>query len=108
MVLPDGSILTTGSNPIPVDLQPGQNLDSADFGIRMTGFGGDSGSIGDEVFNDTDGDGVRDEGEPGVPNVPVTLTLPGPDGQLDTSDDTTQTTTTNDQEIGRASCRERG
>ncbi|MGB3636751.1 MAG: SdrD B-like domain-containing protein [Rivularia sp. (in: cyanobacteria)] len=98
MVLPDGSILTTGANPISVDLQPSQNLDSADFGIRMTGFGGDNpGSIGDEVFNDTDGDGVRDEGEPGVPNVPVVLTEPGPDGQLDTPDDTTQTTTTNEQ-----------
>ncbi|MEO0840416.1 MAG: SdrD B-like domain-containing protein, partial [Cyanobacteria bacterium J06643_5] len=97
MVLPDGSILTTGANPIPVDLQPGQNLDSADFGIRMSGFGGENpGSIGDEVFNDTDGDGVRDEGEPGVPNVPVTLTLPGPDGELDTPDDTTQTTNTNE------------
>ncbi|MEM7579333.1 MAG: SdrD B-like domain-containing protein, partial [Cyanobacteria bacterium P01_A01_bin.80] len=100
MVLPDGSILTTGANPISVDLQPSQNLDSADFGIRMTGFGGDNpGSIGDEVFRDTDGDGVRDEGEPGVPNVPVTLTLPGPDNQLDTPDDTTQTTNTNDQGI---------
>ncbi|MEO1429041.1 MAG: SdrD B-like domain-containing protein, partial [Cyanobacteria bacterium J06633_8] len=98
MVLPDGSILTTGSNPISVDLQPSQNLDSADFGIRMTAFTGENpGSIGDEVFNDTDGDGVRDEGEPGVPNVTVTLTQPGPDGQLDTPDDTTQTTTTNDQ-----------
>ena len=100
MVLPDGSILTTGANPISVDLQPGQNLDSADFGIRMTGFGGDDpGSIGDEVFNDTDGDGVRDEGEPGVPNVPLTLTLPGPDNQLGTPDDTTRTTNTNDQGI---------
>ncbi|MGB3761297.1 MAG: SdrD B-like domain-containing protein [Rivularia sp. (in: cyanobacteria)] len=100
MVLPDGSILTTGANPIPVDLQPGQNLDSADFGIRMTGFTGDNpGSIGDEVFNDTDGDGVRDEGEPGVPNVPLTLTLPGPDNQLGTPDDTTRTTNTNDQGI---------
>ncbi|AFY57075.1 putative collagen-binding protein [Rivularia sp. PCC 7116] len=98
MVLPDGSILTTGANPISVDLQPGQNLDSADFGIRMTGFGGENpGSIGDEVFNDTDGDGVRDEGEPGVPNVTVTLTQPGPDNQLGTADDTTQETTTNDQ-----------
>ena len=96
MVLPDGSVLTTGANPIPVNLQPNQNLDSADFGIRMTGFGGDNpGSIGDEVFNDTNGNGVRDEGEPGVPNVPLTLTLPGPDGQLDTADDTTRTTTTN-------------
>jgi hypothetical protein len=100
MALPDGSILTTGANPISVDLQPGQNLDSADFGIRMTGFENDNpGSIGDEVFNDTDGDGVRDEGEPGVPNVPLTLTLPGPDNQLDTPDDTTRTTTTNDQGI---------
>ncbi|MBV6625675.1 MAG: carboxypeptidase regulatory-like domain-containing protein [Rivularia sp. (in: Bacteria)] len=98
MVLPDGSILTTGANPISVDLQPGQNLDSADFGIRMTGFGGENpGSIGDEVFNDTDGDGVRDAGEPGVPNVTVTLTQPGPDGELGTADDTTQETTTNDQ-----------
>ena len=100
IALPDGSVLTTGANPISVDLQPNQNLDSADFGIRMTGFGGeDPGSIGDEVFNDTNGNGVRDEGEPGIPNVPLTLTLPGPDGQLDTPDDTTRTTTTNDEGI---------
>ncbi|MEO1373242.1 MAG: SdrD B-like domain-containing protein [Cyanobacteria bacterium J06635_10] len=100
IALPDGSVLTTGANPISVDLQPNQNLDSADFGIRMTGFGGENpGSIGDEVFNDTNGNGVRDEGEPGIPNVPLTLTLPGPDGQLDTPDDTTRTTTTNDEGI---------
>ncbi|MGF1674159.1 MAG: SdrD B-like domain-containing protein, partial [Rivularia sp. (in: cyanobacteria)] len=70
MALPDGSILTTGANPIPVTLQPNQNLDSADFGIRMTGL---PGSIGDTVFNDTDGDGVQDEGEPGIPGVQLTL-----------------------------------
>ena len=100
MALPDGSILTSGANPIAVNLQPNQNLDSADFGIRMTGFGGDNpGSIGDEVFNDRNGNGVRDEGEPGVPNVPLTLTLPGPDNRLDTPDDTTRTTTTNEQGI---------
>ncbi|MEB3218102.1 MAG: SdrD B-like domain-containing protein [Nostocales cyanobacterium 94392] len=100
IALPDGSILTTGANPISVNLRPNQNLDSADFGIRMTGFDGDSpGSIGDEVFNDRNGNGVRDPEEPGIPNVPLTLTLPGPDGQLDTPDDTTRTTTTNDQGI---------
>ena len=70
IVLPDGSILTTVANPIPVTLEPSQNFVDADFGVRMTGL---PGSIGDTVFNDTDGDGVRDEGEPGVPNVPVSL-----------------------------------
>ncbi|KOP24882.1 hypothetical protein AMR41_15705 [Hapalosiphon sp. MRB220] len=54
-----------------------------------------TGSIGDTVFNDTNGNGQRDPGEPGVGNVPLTLTLPGPDGQLGTADDTTQTTNTN-------------
>ncbi|TFI53731.1 DUF11 domain-containing protein [Mastigocladus laminosus UU774] len=53
------------------------------------------GSIGDTVFNDTNGNGQQDPGEPGVGNVPLTLTLPGPDGQLGTPDDTTQTTNTN-------------
>ncbi|MFC7622694.1 SdrD B-like domain-containing protein [Microlunatus sp. GCM10028923] len=33
-------------------------------------------SIGDYVWNDTDGDGVQDEGEPGVPGVTVTLIDP--------------------------------
>ncbi len=100
IALPDGSILTSGANPISVNLQPNQNLDSADFGVRMTIFGGGNpGSIGDEVFNDRNGNGVRDEGEPGVPNVPLTLTLPGPDNRLDTPDDTTRTTTTNEQGI---------
>ncbi len=54
-----------------------------------------TGSIGDTVFNDTNGNGQQDPGEPGVGNVPLTLTLPGPDGQLGTADDTTQTTNTN-------------
>ncbi|MFB2770713.1 SdrD B-like domain-containing protein [Pelatocladus sp. BLCC-F211] len=53
------------------------------------------GSIGDTVFNDTNGNGQQDPGEPGVGNVPLTLTLPGADGQLGTADDTTQTTNTN-------------
>ncbi len=36
-------------------------------------------SVGDYVWVDTDGDGVQDEGEPGIPGV--TLVLTGPDGE---------------------------
>jgi uncharacterized protein (DUF2141 family) len=70
IALPDGSILTTGANPIPVTLQPNQNFVDADFGVRMTGL---PGSIGDTVFRDNNGDGDQDEGEPGIPGVQLTL-----------------------------------
>jgi hypothetical protein len=49
-----------------------------------------SASIGDFVWNDTDGDGVQDAGEPGIPNILVTLT--GTDGN---GNPITLTTTTN-------------
>ncbi len=92
----DRAFLTTGRNPIIVNLGANQNFLNADFGFNMTGFpGNNAGSIGDTVFNDRNGNGVQDQGEPGVPNVTLTLTLPGPDGRLGTPDDTTQTTTTN-------------
>jgi protocatechuate 3,4-dioxygenase beta subunit len=47
-------------------------------------------SIGDFVWNDQDGDGVQDSGEPGIGGVTVTLT--GTDGQ---GNPVTLTTTTN-------------
>ena len=50
--------------------------------------------IGDTVFNDINGDRIQNPGEPGLPNVTVTLTSPGPDGILGNNDDTTRTTTT--------------
>ena len=62
---------------------------------------GSPGSIGDTVFNDRNGDGVQNQGEPGIPNVILTLTLPGPDNQLGTADDTNTTTTTNENGIYR-------
>ena len=37
-------------------------------------------SIGNYVWNDLDGDGVQEDGEPGIPNVPVTLTGTTGDG----------------------------
>ncbi|TDL94158.1 Cna B-type domain-containing protein, partial [Macrococcus brunensis] len=42
-------------------------------------------TIGDKVFEDTNKDGIQNSNEPGIPNVPVTLTKP---------DGTTVTTTT--------------
>ena len=50
-------------------------------------FGDIPGSIGDEVFRDLDEDGVRDPGEPGIPEVTVRLIEAGPDGVFDSIDD---------------------
>ncbi|MGF1663936.1 MAG: beta strand repeat-containing protein [Kineosporiaceae bacterium] len=52
-----------------------------------------AGSVTGIVFVDTDGDGVRDPGESGLPGVPVTVRTPGPDGVLGTADDLTVSVT---------------
>ncbi len=43
--------------------------------------------IGDRVWEDTDGDGLQDDGEPGVDGVTVNLFECGPDGIAGTGDD---------------------
>jgi protocatechuate 3,4-dioxygenase beta subunit/phosphotransferase system IIB component len=53
-----------------VELNPGESRSDVDFGY--TGAAAD-GSIGDRVWADTDGDGVQDAGEPGLPGVTVRL-----------------------------------
>ena len=64
---PPGLAVAT-PNPYPVaDLRYGQYVTSADFGLRGTS------SIGDLVWYDADGDGSRDPGEPGLPDVDVQL-----------------------------------
>jgi uncharacterized repeat protein (TIGR01451 family) len=83
--------VTTGNRQVDVTLNPGQSLDTVDFGLRRP----PGGAIGDTVFTDRNGNGQQDQGEPGIGNVTLTLTLPGPDGRLGTPDDTTQTATTN-------------
>ena len=52
------------------------------------------GEIGDLVYCDEDLDGVKDDGEPGIPDVDVLLICAGDDGLLDTPDDVTRTETT--------------
>lgn len=69
-------------------LLAGEAYDTADFGYAG------SGSIGDTVWLDQDGDGVQDPDEPGIPEVQVTLTWAGADGILGTADDVVLTTTT--------------
>jgi hypothetical protein len=50
--------------------------------------------VGDYVWEDLDGDGLQDPGEPGVGNVTVMLIGFGPDGIEGTGDDIMATTTT--------------
>jgi len=49
-------------------------------------------SWGDTVFWDIDGDGTQDPGDPGIPNVTVTLVCGGLDGNLATAGDNTTET----------------
>ena len=64
-----------------------QRLD-VDFGYAGTG------SIGDRVWFDANGNGTQDPGEPGIPGITVSVLWAGPDGQFDTGDEVTLTRTT--------------
>jgi large repetitive protein len=61
---------------------------TADFGYVG------SGSIGDRLWFDVDGDGVDDAGEPALAGVTVNLTWFGPDGTAGGGDDIVLSTTT--------------
>ena len=77
----------TGVTPIVVLANGEENL-SIDAGIIESIV---PSSIGDFVFLDANRDGIQDEEETGFANITVTLTGAGPDGLLDTLDDTTAT-----------------
>jgi uncharacterized repeat protein (TIGR01451 family) len=57
---------TTTPTTVPVTLSVGQAVDTVDFGLRRA-------TIGDRLWDDLDGDGVQDPGEPGVAGVTVEL-----------------------------------
>ena len=82
--LPPGYTATTAV-PRTVVVTAGQNDTAEDLGYRNT-----AGSLGDLVFGDTNGNGVRDAGEPGLGGRTVTLT---PQGST-TSTSTSTTTVT--------------
>ncbi|WP_144720338.1 SdrD B-like domain-containing protein [Agrococcus jejuensis] len=81
---PDGSSIVT--------LDGGTGLERLDQDFGYAG----SGIIGDLVWLDLDGDGVRDAGEPGLEGVVVTIVWAGPDGVAGTEDDRSWTTTVAD------------
>jgi uncharacterized repeat protein (TIGR01451 family) len=66
-------VLTTQSNPISVSLSTGQNYLDADFGFAA------GGRIGDRIWQDNNGNGNQDLGEPGISGVTVTLYIAGND-----------------------------
>ncbi len=83
-------------NTDPINLGAGQNIDNVDAGLNApvaptatpTATPAPAlGSIGDRVWNDTNGNGVQDGGENGIVNVLVTL--------KDCSGNTLQTQSTN-------------
>ena len=78
---PAGTALTTANDPLPVTLGVAQNYNTADFG-----FAG-SARLGDRIWDDVNGNGAQDSGEPGLRDVTVTTTWAGPDGTFGTSDD---------------------
>jgi len=71
--------LTGGANPTSVVLSTGQDFDGADFGFQQQ-----NASIGDFVWNDLNGDGVQDSGEPGIAGVTLDLVDAGGETVLDT------------------------
>ncbi|MCS6975785.1 MAG: matrixin family metalloprotease [Gemmatales bacterium] len=62
--------LTTGNNPLTVTLSPGQSFLAADFGFVLR-----NSSIGDLLWYDIDGDGIRQNDELGIPSATVFIDL---------------------------------
>ncbi len=84
----DGTTSPDGSTT--VNLGDGESHLTADFGYRSDT------AVGDRIWLDRNGDGVQDDGEPGLPGVEVTVTSAGTNGVLGDSDDVVFTTTTDE------------
>jgi hypothetical protein len=68
---PANSTLTTGNDPQTVTVPTGGTGTAGDVGFRFQG------TVTGHVFEDVDGDGVQDLGEPDLASVDVTLTPAG-------------------------------
>lgn len=84
-----GSDDTVDSDVDAAGLSQVVTLDADEFDPSIDAGVFNTAALGDFVFEDLDGDGLQDADEPGVGGVTVTLSGAGPDGLLDTSDDTT-------------------
>jgi len=68
---PAGYLPTTSSALNVTGLTAGQQYNDADFGLQTPG----TGSIGNYIWLDRDGDGVQDVGEAGLPGIALTLEI---------------------------------
>jgi len=101
---PTGKTPTSGSQSVgantsnTINLAVGQDRTDVDFGYQDPAA--PTGSIGDYVWDDADGDGIQDAGETGLSSVTVQLLQAGTDGVFGTADDVvaaTQVTDANGQ-----------
>ncbi len=76
-----------------ISVAAGQELDNQNFGVTY------SGSIGDRVWNDANGNGVQDSGESGIAGVTLNLYLDA-DGNENTTGDQTLLATTATNALG--------
>lgn len=107
--LPLGSYtVTVDPSTLPTGMAPTFDLDGTgtanvattsltaaapvDLGVDFSYAG--TGSLGDLVWFDIDGDGIQDTGEPGIGGIDITVVWAGPDGVAGNGDDVTYTTTT--------------
>ena len=70
--IPQGFVQTGGADPLSVTLAEAEDFPDADFGYQRR-----DGLIGDLVWEDRNGNGVRDPGEPGISDVTVFLDANG-------------------------------
>jgi uncharacterized repeat protein (TIGR01451 family) len=66
----------------------GNPIQDESIGVRRIRICAPSALIGDTVFEDRNGNGTQEPGEPGIPNVTLTIIGAGPDNQFGTPDDT--------------------
>ncbi|MCH9646901.1 MAG: carboxypeptidase regulatory-like domain-containing protein [Deltaproteobacteria bacterium] len=79
----DGYLLTSGLDALDVTLA-GTDVTDVDFGYTAAS---ETGSIGDTLWLDADGDGLQSSSEPGLAGVTVQLYDAGPDGVIGGGDD---------------------
>ncbi len=82
-----GSDGTSKIDPYTLSVSNGQTITTVDFGYYR-----DPALVGDFVWEDLDGDGIQDPGEPGIAGVQVELTIAYPNGDTTTLVTTTDVT----------------
>lgn len=92
--IPAGLTVTTGTSDPTTAFTLTSGQAKLDLDLGYTNSSATTGIIGDSVWSDANGNGVRDPGERGISGVTLALKSAGPDGIFGTADDVTVTTAT--------------